>query len=131
MLMTVDLDIPVAYLVLLLHLFLACDKFPLDGTSHMECLLAAFVVTFDAGALLCLTDAACQLESAIVQCTAELLQMLVISLEPDLIVPVHARVMDPFVALQIHHRSHEIVTQKTVRQNNFLAMLAEFFAEGK
>ena len=66
MLMTVDLDIPVAYLVLLLHLFLARNELPLDGTPNMECFLAAFVVTFYAGALLCLTDAACQLESAIV-----------------------------------------------------------------
>ena len=103
MLLAVDLDIPVTHLELLLHVLDRHDQLGLDGTPHVEVLLAAGEVARNTRPLLLPADAALQLEAAVVESAAKLRQLLIMHVEPDFVVPINARVVHPLARGKINH----------------------------
>ena len=96
MLLTVDLDVPFSDFELLLHILGRMDELAFHGASDVEDLLAAIEVTRDAGAMLLLADVTGEIESSKVHIAAKVGQTLVVSVEPDFIMPVDTGVVDPF-----------------------------------
>lgn len=103
MLLAVDFDIPVANFKFFLHLGHWQDEFALDSAPHVEAFLAASEVAADTAPLLLTTDWTFNAKSAVIEIAGELLQRLILSLKPDLIVPVDTGMVNPLSRLQVNH----------------------------
>lgn len=55
--------------------------------------------------------------------------MLVICFKPDLVMPIHAGVVDPLITLKVNHSTHEIITEEAIRENHLFALSAKLFSE--
>jgi hypothetical protein len=94
----------------------------------MERLLTPVVVTVDARALILLANVTSQLKSIVVYLAAITTQLLVVSVKPNLIVPIDAGVMDPLFAVQIHYCPWNIIAQEAVWQQN-LSILTDLLLD--
>lgn len=97
----------------------------------MKVFLAASKVTRDARPLLLAANAALKLEAAVVQSATKLREFFVLHVKPDFIVPVNARMMDPFARDEVNHGTGSVIAQEAVRQGDLRGMSAEVSSEGK
>ena len=95
----------------------------------MEDFLAACKVAANTTALLFWAYGALETEPRVVELSTETYEVFIIGLEPNLIVPIDARVVHPLSRLEIDHCTGEVVTHKAIGQSYWQRLFTELCAE--
>jgi hypothetical protein len=119
MFLTENFDVPVFELLTGLHFLFTLNKSFLNRTPDMKRSPASRDVTLDAGTLRLITDGTLNSEPGVVKLSTKSVDRGIVLFKPDLVVPVDAYVVNPFFALQVNHRSTEIIAQHAHRQLSF------------